>query len=221
MSDYALTKHALPVALLLSGLAHLLMFYWSSDDASDVGQSLRESVRVQVELVKQEQQQAMQQRAEAATIETVDDIVAVDNGPVVRKNIPDTRQPIKTQAVVEHKLVKEEVAEQVPAIKQESLPLTAGKDSNHLLKLIYLEINKHKHYPYIAKRQGREGLVKLNFVMHPDGKVTDVAVVETSHYAVLDNAARRAVEAISPFHLATEYLDSYHSYNVSIDFRLN
>ena len=107
------------------------------------------------------------------------------------------------------------------SIDRENAVVGSEQGHKQLLQLIYMEINKHKHYPYIAKRRGREGLVKLNFVMHPDGKVTDIAIVETSHFAVLDNAARHAVQAISPFRVAADYLDSYHRYDVNIDFRLN
>jgi protein TonB len=97
----------------------------------------------------------------------------------------------------------------------------AGKRADELRRFVYQAINREKRYPYLARRQRREGLVKLNFTMHPDGQVTDIAIVQSSRFSILDNAARQAVQAISPFQLAAEYLDAQHSYNVDIDFRLN
>ena len=73
----------------------------------------------------------------------------------------------------------------------------------------------------MAKRRGNQGLVRLKFVMHPDGQVGDIAIVQSSRYALLDEAATRAVQSISPFRLAASYLDQVHRYDVDIEFRLN
>lgn len=49
-------------------------------------------------------------------------------------------------------------------------------------------------YPRKAARAGREGWVKLAFVITPSGGVADVRIVESSPRRVFDRAAKRALE---------------------------
>jgi TonB family protein len=117
-----------------------------------------------------------------------------------------------------------QVADVAPADDFEQRAQTVSvNNSNHeqFVSLLHQAIDKHKHYPYQAQRQHREGLVKLQFVVHPDGQVTNVSVVESSRFDALDNAARDAVNAISPFQLAENYINEQKIYDVDIAFRLN
>ena len=73
----------------------------------------------------------------------------------------------------------------------------------------------------MAVRQRREGLVKVNFMLHPDGRISHVSVVKSSRYRLLDSAALAAVENVSPFYIAQNYLSQTELFDVDIDFRLN
>jgi protein TonB len=49
-------------------------------------------------------------------------------------------------------------------------------------------------YPDIARRQNLQGTVVLAFVVERDGSIQHVAVIESSGYAVLDEAAAGWIE---------------------------
>jgi len=221
LSESVSIKYNIAIALLLSALAHALIFYLPNQLVNNAGQSATESIRVEVQLIEAEKPLAQPvQAVDAAALQNEQQVAAEDR-PLPAAVKRAARQPVQPLPAHQQADVIEPVVEQAVAIDRENAVAGTQQEHQQLLQLIYMEINKHKHYPYIAKRRGREGLVKLNFVMHPDGKVTDIAIVETSHFAMLDNAARHAVQAISPFRVAAEYLDSYQRYDVNIDFRLN
>ena len=104
---------------------------------------------------------------------------------------------------------------------EQSAKMLSGEDKDFLLGLLHDEISTHKKYPFMAVRQRREGLVTINFLLHPDGHISNISVVKSSRYDLLDNAARLAVEKISPFQVAENYLHQTELFNVDIDFRLN
>ena len=55
---------------------------------------------------------------------------------------------------------------------------------------------RHFRYPRLARRQGWEGRVVLVFRVHPDGRISDVRVRESSGRAILDEAAVHALEQV-------------------------
>lgn len=60
-------------------------------------------------------------------------------------------------------------------------------------------LQANKKYPKMARRLGHEGMVKVEFNVHPDGKLTDVILSEASDFDTLNNAAVKLVYAASPF----------------------
>jgi TonB family protein len=190
-------NNSLFLALVLSGLVHGLLLHYSAEDAV-VDASEIQSATVQVELMQH-----------------------VVTAPVVKQQ-PQTSMRNEVVADVDGSSTQ---VDEPSVAGSEELPVqvAVANDNNHqqFASLLHQAIDKHKRYPYQAKRQHRAGLVKLQFVVHPDGQVTDVSVVESSRFDVLDEAARDAVNAISPFQLAENYINEQKSYDVDIDFRLN
>jgi TonB family protein len=60
------------------------------------------------------------------------------------------------------------------------------------------EILAHREYPATARRLGREGEVRVQFVVEANGNVGSVEIVMSSGDASLDNAAMDAVQSASP-----------------------
>jgi len=54
-------------------------------------------------------------------------------------------------------------------------------------------------YPQAAAERGIQGDLLLTFTIHKDGQVSDVRVVSTSGYEILDNEAVRAIKEASPY----------------------
>jgi protein TonB len=89
-----------------------------------------------------------------------------------------------------------------------------------ILELLHRRISDNKEYPYLARRQRREGIATVAFILHPDGSIENAHLVASSHARVLDRAALSAVEQIEPFDAAKEYLESSESFQVDIEFDL-
>ncbi len=130
---------------------------------------------------------------------------------------PEDDQPDK-HSLKEPAVQQDESLSSLAQSEQRSL---SGEEKQVLLSLLHREINAKKQYPYLAIRQRRQGRVSLNFMLHPDGRISDIAIIESSRFEILDHAARSAIEKVSPFRLATNYLQQTELFNVDIEFRLN
>ena len=89
-----------------------------------------------------------------------------------------------------------------------------------LLKLLHSRISDKKQYPYFAKRQRREGVATVSFVLHPNGDIEDARLVNSSHTELLDRAALSAVEKIEPFEAARDYLETAETFKIDVVFEL-
>ena len=59
-------------------------------------------------------------------------------------------------------------------------------------------LGRHKEYPRRARAQRIEGTVTVGFTVHPDGRITDTQIDESSGHRILDQAAERMLERASP-----------------------
>ena len=96
----------------------------------------------------------------------------------------------------------------------------ASQQQHTILELLHRRISDHKEYPYLARRQRREGVATVAFVLHPDGKIENTHLVTSSRAAALDRAAISAVKHIEPFTAAQEYLEHAEEFQVDIKFDL-
>ena len=96
----------------------------------------------------------------------------------------------------------------------------ASQQQHAILELLHRRISDNKEYPYLARRQRREGIATVAFVLHPDGQIENTHLVVSSHAAALDRAALSAVKHIEPFTVAREYLEHAEQFQVDIEFDL-
>lgn len=89
-----------------------------------------------------------------------------------------------------------------------------------ILSLLHASISEKKEYPYIARRQRREGVATVSFVLHPDGTIADTHLLLSSSADTLDRAALSAVKRIQPFKPATQYLEQAETFKVDVVFSL-
>jgi len=98
---------------------------------------------------------------------------------------------------------------------------TNSASHNHsIIELLHTKISEHKQYPYMAKRQRREGIARIEFVLHPDGSIDDARLVHSSRTRSLDKAAMKAVKSIEPFISAKEYLHQPEAFQVDVVFNV-
>ncbi len=80
---------------------------------------------------------------------------------------------------------------------------TADKNSKKILFSYLLLINKiikkNVKYPFIAKKNGIEGKVIIQFKILKDGKVKDIKIVKSSGFKILDKSAIKAILSSVPF----------------------
>lgn len=89
-----------------------------------------------------------------------------------------------------------------------------------IIELLHNSISNHKEYPYLARRQRREGVATVGFVLHPDGSVRDTHLVVSSRSSMLDRAALAAVQSIEPFTPARDYLNKAEEFSIDVVFKL-
>ena len=96
----------------------------------------------------------------------------------------------------------------------------ASLQQHSILELLHARISNNKKYPYIARRQRREGVVTIVFVLHPDGKIENAHLLNSSRTLALDRAALSAVKQIEPFTVAQDYLKQSERFQVDVEFNL-
>jgi TonB family protein len=60
-------------------------------------------------------------------------------------------------------------------------------------------LERHKNYPWMARRQHREGVVVLKFTISRDGGIADHAVASSSGHDILDGAAQETLRKVGRF----------------------
>ena len=195
MSD---ANNHLYLALAASGVLHGLLFWAYTVDQSAYVEMAQSSTVLQVELWSLPVTKPMQ-----------------------TPSVPVVVQQLARNMVTANKAL--EIEPQPPQQQQQAVQTTTFSyaENEQFVSLLHQAIDQRKRYPTLAQRQRREGLVKLQFVVHPNGQVTDVAVIESSQFDLLDAAALDAVNAISPFMLASTYIQEQRIYDMDIEFRLN
>ena len=96
----------------------------------------------------------------------------------------------------------------------------ASQHKRSIAELLHAKISEHKQYPYHARRQRREGVARVGFVLHPDGSIDQAQLVHSSRTRTLDQAALDAVKSIEPFKLASDYLVQPEAFQVDVVFNV-
>lgn len=215
------SKIIIAYTLLISAVLHGFLLFYESDEAN-FGLPFAESTYLSVSL---EYVKALQDRP-VSNLVKLENTSEVKTEELLSKEI-DQKKILAVSPVVENTQDKIKYSDKKILLKSQAdaaepeTRMLSGERRVLLLSLLHNEINAHKKYPYMALRQRHEGLVKINFMLHPDGNISDISIVESSDYNLLDAAARLAVQNISPLHVAGNYLQQTELFNVDIEFRLN
>ena len=117
-------------------------------------------------------------------LEIVDDDVTVD---LDFQSLDDTDVPVDIQEYVRQEVVEEEVEDDtIPFVTVEQKPTFNGKDANEFAKWV----NSKLVYPEVAKENGVEGRVILQFTIGKDGRLQDVKVLRTPDESLAQEAVR-------------------------------
>jgi len=120
-------------------------------------------------------------------IDIVDDAIKVDDNMFV--NLEENNSGVQIMNYVEDVKTEEVEEEAIPFALVEEKPKFNGGDANEFSKWV----NQNLVYPEIAKENGVQGRVTMQFTVNPDGSVSNVKVlrgVDTS----LDQEAVRVIQ---------------------------
>ncbi len=153
--------------------------------------------------------------------------VSTQTVSVIASVIDSVTKPVDTAVIDQSSVEKQYVIKQKQLSTEESestahavQSTNASKQRHAILELLHRRISDNKEYPYLARRQRREGVATVAFVLHPNGKIENTHLVTSSRAAALDRAALSAVKHIEPFTLAQEYLEHAEKFQVDIEFDL-
>jgi TonB family protein len=117
------------------------------------------------------------------------------NGPAAQtpKQYDSPKSPETLHAALPRKLS--------PSIQQEreGTPIDLGNLRGLFTGKVRQRIANAKYYPRMAKRRGMEGQPIIAFTLGRQGQLTKAALVKTSGYQVLDQAALKAVHQAAPY----------------------
>ena len=184
------------IGFVLALLAVLGAFEWSSKEKADTSLLAENSEIIEEEMIPitQETPPPPPEMAKipilSETIDIVDDDIKVNDNIVNLED--DASLGVEIQDYVEE--VKEEVVEEetIPFQLVEEKPKFQGGDANDFSKWV----NQRLNYPDVAKENGVQGRVMLQFTVGTDGSVSGVKVLRGVDPS-LDKEAVRVV-SMSP-----------------------
>ncbi len=106
------------------------------------------------------------------------------------------------------------------AVDEQAVHLIGDKKTEDpLIKLLGKAISARLVYPRAAVDFNLHGTAYIGFTLHPNGELTGIRVVQTSGADVLDDAALRGIQAISPLGGANQYVPKERFLVVGIIFK--
>ena len=181
---------------LIATLAIVLVaFEWSTSDKTEVMDLSAQTMVVEEDdvPVTQEQQELPPEMPKipvlSDVIDIVDDDIEISEDLIM--NLEDDKN-LGVEIMDYHAEVAEEVVEEeaIPFALVEEKPKFQGGDANNFSKWV----NSHLNYPEIAKENGVQGRVTLQFTVNTDGSVSNVTVLRGVDSS-LDKEAVRIVSS--------------------------
>jgi len=113
----------------------------------------------------------------------------------------DRTEKAATTATVAHK------PEQANSdITESGVP--ASTASSHLQQSLTKALESHFHYPRLARKRGWQGTVEIGLNIATDGELSNIRVIQSSGYRVLDRAAVKSLKNLGNLTEAKEWLSS-------------
>lgn len=101
-------------------------------------------------------------------------------------------------------------ADATPSTQPGAAPAPAQEDvAERLRQQLGRSLQAHFHYPRIARHRGWEGLVEVGLRVEANGRLSDIRVLRTSGFSVLDRAAVASVGRIHHLRDAPRWLGGH------------
>ncbi|MFZ5995360.1 MAG: TonB family protein [Thermodesulfobacteriota bacterium] len=181
--------------------APVLRFVFSEVAAADSPHPVRAASKAEKRTVKKDTEAAQpvtpKETAQTEKLPTEKTPISANNDRMENETPDAARRPSTCPFL---SAMRAETAGSEP----DSSPAPASASRKHnafegYLALIRTLLEEYKEYPLWARRNNREGIVGLHFVICRDGRVEDLRVVRSSGFSLLDEAAERTVRRIGKF----------------------
>lgn len=180
--------------------------------------------------VTNENLQAVPDRPSASTTETLAEkaqkkvhfqplLTSLNSSSKVAEAV-DTADSAKRNNITQDAEQEQAVVNEGKSVAQLVQSTNATQQQHSILELLHSRISDNKEYPYIARRQRREGIATVGFVLHPNGSIENARLVTSSNAGALDRAALSAVKRIEPFKPAKDYLNQSEEFRIDVVFNL-
>ena len=201
---------------VLSGVLHAALLLFFSAREMDSGQLADRTVPLQLSMFHAREQAVATPELPARTVQTAAEPAPQpksvidrkpetdhDTRPVIKPQ-PRSRKPASRPAVnsASPPLTNPEPAPQAVASLAPDTPapppteLIASLENQYKSRLHAL-IEANKRYPRIARKMHYQGRAKVSFVIRRNGQIEQIQLVESTGYAVLDNAVIDAIRSVS------------------------
>lgn len=108
-----------------------------------------------------------------------------------------------------------------PSLPVAPIKVSAGDVVSRLQTSLHHRFNARFDYPLIARIKGWQGQVTLGLRVEPDGTLTHLRVIDTSGYAILDQASLRTLKGIARVPPAADWLGGRHvDLELPVEYRL-
>jgi protein TonB len=202
--------------ILISAALHiLLIFAWQVDNNSRMSITPSSSP-LMLTLTATQPQQAIQQQARKPVSRPVHRQISIPKKTVSRKNTVARLKTNNAQQISEQKASTDTVIKQVHTAVLAKTKADTAIASEHrnqdqqlgarIQKQLRLKIAFHSYYPGMAIRNAWEGRVKLGIRVQANGDLTDIHVIDSSGYRILDTAAVKSVRHIAALPEASPWL---------------
>ena len=177
------TRHLLPLCLCASLAVHLAVLLYMPATPPAPHSQLPGNAGLQLTLT----------RASAGTppppATPATERPAPSNRPL-RKHIPEApAKPLHHRQETTNTAESATAADSTLQTDPVALPETRTTAGSALTAQLHDAMLPYFHYPLLARRRGWEGTVRVGLRISADGKISQLRIVETSHHAVLDEAA--------------------------------
>lgn len=182
------------IGLAITLVVVLMAFEWTSTETVNVELAQVQDVKMEEEMTPITNQDEIKQPEPPKVVAVSDVIKIVDNNVNIKDNSDIFESDFKEDAavkIVEFNDQEEEVEEYTPFVVVEEMP-SFGPGGIDEFRNNYVQ--KNLKYPDVAAENGIQGRVYINFVVEPDGRVTNVKVVRGVDPS-LDKEAVRVVAA--------------------------
>jgi len=107
-----------------------------------------------------------------------------------------------------------------PHSRDAALSRMVRADYGWLAEMLFQQVEATKRYPSTARRNRWQGNVTLQALIHEDGQISNITIVEPSGHPTLDQDAIALLERVSPVALAYPLGQSHIVVQIPIGYRL-